>query len=661
MIRLGALKKSKVLSASSIRAYVEARTQQAGSEEHVFQIGKTGNERHNKPLGILTLSALGIVFGDIGTSPLYALKTVIELSGGHPTHDSALGLLSLIIWTLLIITSLKYVTFVMRIDNDGEGGILALMALLKRQKHHRPLMIALGLLGAALIYGDGAITPAISVLSAVEGLKTPVPNVAPYIVLISVIILLVLFAMQHHGTATIGWVFGPIMALWFCVIGILGLQGIAQYPHVLVALNPWYGIHYLLINGRTGFFVLGGVFLVVTGAEALYADMGHLGAKPIRLAWYGLVLPALFLNYTGQTATLVADNTIDGNVFYNLCPPSLLIPLIALATLATIIASQSIITGAFSMTRQAIRLGWCPRLPITQTSADGYGQIYIGTINWLLMLVTIGLTIGFGSSDHLAAAYGIAVSLTMLLTTTLMFTAMREIWRWNLALSLIVAGSFFCIDVVFFSANFVKILEGAWIPLFLAVLIYILMITWRRGFIAVSKKMRHLSIPINQFINRLVQLNIPRVPGTAVFLSKMTELTPAVLVWHVALNKSLHTQVVALTDVTDQVPWVNSSDRTSVELLGPNFWRVIVRYGFMEKPDIPSALQQAQLLAPDLALSDVTYYVGRATILHASEGQRIPLWQEKIYAFMLRNAAHIAEYLGLPRKAVVELGRQIEI
>ena len=432
----------------------------------------------------LALAAIGIVFGDIGTSPLYTLKTVITLAGGQLTPEITLGLLSLIIWSLLIIVSLKYVTFVMRADNNGEGGIIALMSLLRLHKHHRPMIIALGLFGAALIYGDGAITPAISVLSAVEGLKMAAPSVAGFILPISVFILLALFLLQSQGTSRIGWIFGPVMTLWFMVIGMLGIWGIMQHLQVLAALNPWHGIHYLLNNGTKGFLVLGGVFLAVTGAEALYADMGHMGAGPIRIAWYALVLPSLLLNYMGQAALLMTGAPVNDNIFYQLCPAPLLLPMIILATLATIIASQAIITGAYSMTRQAIHLGWCPRMKITQTSSEGYGQIYISAVNWVLMIVTIGLTVYFGSSDRLAAAYGIAVSLTMLLTTSLLFVLAQEIWKWNLYFTIIVVGAFFCIDIIFVSANFSKILEGGWVPLVLAIGVYVAMITWRRGAIA---------------------------------------------------------------------------------------------------------------------------------------------------------------------------------
>ncbi len=618
-------------------------------------------DKKTSPYTGLALAALGIVFGDIGTSPLYTLKTVITLAGGKPTAEIALGLLSLLIWTILITVSLKYVTFVMCADNNGEGGIMALMSMLRMHKHHRPVIITLGLFGAALIYGDGAITPAISVLSAIEGLKIPTPWIAPYVLPISVGILLTLFACQYHGTARIGWVFGPLMAIWFLTIGLLGLWGIAREPSVLWALNPWYGFHYLFTSPSQGFLVLGGVFLAVTGAEALYADLGHFGAGPIRLAWYGVVLPSLIFNYMGQTALLISGGPINDNIFYQLCPKILLIPLIILATSATIIASQAIITGAYSMTRQAIHLGWCPRLKITQTSSKGYGQIYISAVNWVLMIVTVGITIFFGSSDRLAAAYGIAVSLTMLLTTALLFVMTREIWKWPLAASLGVAGTFFCIDAAFFSANLLKIKEGGWVPLVLAVGTYMVMLSWRRGSVALTKRMFALTVPVREFVERLHVLKVLRVPGTAVFLSKTTEKTPPIIVWQVTFNKTLHQHVVSLTVLITQTPWVDDSERLTVECVAPDFWRLIGYYGFMEKPDIPALLQQAKIYECHLDLSDVTYYVAHETILHCPDGTGLPLWQEKIYAFLQRNSAQIDEFLNLPNKSVVEIGRQIEI
>jgi KUP system potassium uptake protein len=451
-------------------------------------------------LSALSLSALGVVFGDIGTSPLYTLKTVLNLTGGKPDPTATLGALSLVIWTLIIVTSIKYVSFAMRIDNDGEGGILALMSLLGVKRQHRPAIVALGLFGAALIYGDGAITPAISVLSALEGLDIVTSTFRPYILPAAVVILVALFAIQPLGTTKIGKAFGPIMALWFLVMAMLGLWGIVQHPAVLFAIDPRAGLVYLRTGGMTGFLVLGGVFLCVTGAEALYADMGHFGARPIRLAWSVLVFPSLVLNYAGQAALVLEGAPTANNIFYRLCPPGMLVPLVLLATIATIIASQSIITGAFSMTRQAIQLGWMPRLHIIQTSEQGYGQIYVGAVNWLLMLVTLGLTIGFGKSDNLAAAYGIAVSATMLMTTALLFIAMREIWLWTLPAAAAVAGAFFIVDAAFLAANLAKIANGGYVPLLLAAAVYGVMWVWHVGVQAVSGRLQESIVPIANFM-----------------------------------------------------------------------------------------------------------------------------------------------------------------
>jgi KUP system potassium uptake protein len=453
-------------------------------------------------MGGLALAAIGVVFGDIGTSPLYTLKTVLDLTGSTPAPATILGVLSLIIWTLIVITSIKYVTVAMRVDNDGEGGILALMSLLGVKRQARPAIVALGLFGAALIYGDGAITPAISVLSALEGLTITTPALEPYVLPTTVAILIALFSIQSRGSGTIGRAFGPVMVLWFAVIAILGLWGIWRHPAVLLALDPRLAIAYLSAGGMHAFAVLGGVFLCVTGAEALYADMGHFGAKPIRLAWYAIVFPSLVLNYTGQAAIVLTEGVTADNIFYRLCPSFLLMPLILLATIATIIASQSIITGAFSMTRQAIQLGWLPRLRITQTSAEGYGQIYVGTVNWLLMLVTLALAVGFGKSDNLAAAYGIAVSATMLMTSVLLLIAMREIWQWNLVASVAVAGTFFVVDAVFLVSNSLKIASGGYVPLVLAALVYGVMYLWHRGATAVSNRLHESLVPIEVFLEK---------------------------------------------------------------------------------------------------------------------------------------------------------------
>jgi KUP system potassium uptake protein len=612
-------------------------------------------------LPLLSLSALGVVFGDIGTSPLYTFKAILGATDASPNAGVVLGVLSLVLWTLFIITTVKYVSFAMRVDNDGEGGILALMALLGVKKQHRPTIVAVGLFGAALIYGDGAITPAISVLSALEGLNMATPALQPYVVPTAVAILVALFAIQSQGTAAIGRFFGPVMLVWFLVMAVMGISGIVRHPAVFAALNPVYGLSYLFSNGATGFLVLGAVFLCVTGAEALYADMGHFGRAPIKLAWFAVVFPSLILNYAGQAALVLEGAPTDGNIFFRLCPPVLLIPLIVLATVATIIASQSIITGAFSMTRQAIQLGWLPRLRIKQTSSEGYGQIYVGVVNWLLMIVTVALTIGFGKSDNLASAYGIAVSLTMLMTSALLFIAMREIWGWSLLAAGSAAAFFFVIDSAFFLANLTKIAEGGYIPLILAISVYGVMWIWHRGAAAVSERMHEALIPIPEFMARIAEKKIPRVPGTAVFPTRTERDTPPVMVWHVKHNRALHEHLFVLRVEIMSVPWVASRNRMTIENAAPNYWRAYARFGFMERPHIPELLATSKALGCTIDLDDVTYYVGRETVVSREDGLGLPAWQERIFAVMERNAVHVSDFFHLPSDQVVEIGRQVAI
>jgi KUP system potassium uptake protein len=612
-------------------------------------------------LPLLGLSALGIVFGDIGTSPLYTFKTILGVTERSPDAAAVLGALSLVLWTLFIITTVKYVLFAMRVDNDGEGGILALMALLGVKKQQRPTIVAVGLFGAALIYGDGAITPAISVLSALEGLNMATPALQPYVVPAAVVILLALFSIQSRGTATIGQWFGPVMLIWFATIALLGVGGIVKHPAVFVALNPAYGLSYLFSNGATGFLVLGAVFLCVTGAEALYADMGHFGRGPIKLAWFSVVFPSLILNYAGQAALVLGGAPTDGNIFFRLCPDMLLLPLIVLATVATIIASQSIITGAFSMTRQAIQLGWLPRLTIKQTSSEGYGQIYVGVVNWLLMIVTLGLTVGFGKSDNLASAYGIAVSLTMLMTSALLFIAMREIWHWSLLAAGCVAAFFLIVDGAFFLANLSKVAEGGYVPLILAISVYGVMWIWHRGAAAVSMRMHEALIPVADFIAKIAARNVPRVAGTAVFLTRTERDTPPVMVWHVKHNRALHEHLFVLRVEILSVPWVASGNRLSITEVAPNFWRADARFGFMERPHIPELLTTSKSLGCTVDLADVTYYVGHETVIRREDGKGLPGWQERFFAVMERNAEHVSDFFSLPSDQVVEIGRQVAI
>lgn len=616
---------------------------------------------HKASLAATSLAALGVVFGDIGTSPLYTLKTMIELSGGKVDHNIILGILSLIFWALTIVTTLKYVTVAMRIDNDGEGGILALMALLGMKRANRPWIVAAGLFGAALIYGDGAITPAISVLSALEGLEIATPAVKPYILPATVIVLLGLFLIQPFGTARIGRAFGPLMLVWFAVIALLGLVGIREYPAVLAAVNPLYGLNYLANSGLTGFLVLGGVFLCVTGAEALYADMGHFGASPIRLSWFWIVFPALILSYAGQGAFLLAHGASDDNIFYRLCPPALLIPLVLLATLATIIASQAIITGAFSMTRQAIQLGWMPRLHIDQTSQEGYGQIYVGAVNWLLMIVTVALVLWFQKSDNIAAAYGIAVSTTMLMTTVLLFIAMREVWGWSLQLASLVAGAFMIVDLAFFGANAMKFVEGGYVPILLGFAVYAIMSIWHRGISALREKVQAETIPIDAFLAGLPARGILRVPGTAVFLTRSVQGAPPVVDWYARHANALQEKVVAITVLTEQRPWVDDDKRATMMEIGPNFWRVTARYGFLERPDVTHVLELVRSQGCNADLDKATYFIGLESIGRREDGKGLPGWVVAIFATLQRNAAHVSDSFNFPSDRLIEIGRKVEL
>jgi len=608
----------------------------------------------------LGLGALGVVFGDIGTSPLYTFKTVLDLTGGNSTA-TILGSVSLVVWTLIIVTTVKYAGLAMRIDNGGEGGILALMALLGVRRFRRPLIVALGLFGAALIYGDGAITPAISVLSALEGLELVEPGLQPYVLPFATLILLGLFLLQPTGTARIGRAFGPVMALWFLTIAVLGIAAIAHHPAVLEALNPWYALEYLAHGGRAAFLVLGGVFLCVTGAEALYADMGHFGARPIRLAWGSLVFPSLVLNYAGQGAIVLAGGSTDGNIFYRLCPGQWLLALVALSTVATIIASQSIISGAFSMTRQAIQLGWMPRLKVVQTSSEGYGQIYVGSVNWLLMAVTIALALAFRKSDNLAGAYGIAVSATMLLTTVLLYTAMRDIWKWSRAACIAVAGLFFIVDASFFASNLMKLLEGGWVPLLLAATVYAVMYVWHRGTMAIRERLREHPVPLADFLERLAREGLARVPGTAVFLTRVKDAAPPVMQWYVRHSHALHENVIAVTLETESVPWVADGNRAQLAQPAPRFWVASASYGFMERPDLPQLMRELAARGCGIDAARLTYFVGSERVVPREDGHGLPRWIEAIFGALLRNSMHLPDYLNVPREQVIDLGRQIAI
>lgn len=609
----------------------------------------------------LAFAALGVVFGDIGTSPLYALQTVLNVTGAHPTVATALGAMSLIFWTLIIITSVKYVTLAMRVDNEGEGGILALMSLLGVKRENRPLIVLVGLFGAALVYGDGAITPAISVLSALEGLEVVSPGMSRFILPLTVLILIALFCFQYQGTARIGRLFGPVMAVWFAAIAALGVRGILHHPSVLRALNPIYGAKYLLSGGGTAFAVLGAVFLCVTGAEALYADMGHFGRWPIRMAWSGVVLPSLVLNYAGQTAIVLAGEPTSNNIFFRLCPAALTLPMVILATIATIIASQAIITGTFSMTRQAVQLGWLPRPRIIQTSAREYGQIYVPAVNWLLMVATVALAVSFKSSSSLAAAYGIAVSATMLMTTFLLFIAMREIWQWSLWTAVLVAGVFAVIDAGFFSANMLKVAAGGWVPLVVGGAIFATMLIWHAGYASILQTRRKFEPAMAKVLEELASGRVTRVPGTAVFLTPSDLDVPPVLAWHVMKSRSLHETVFILNVVTELVPYVSTEGRATVQEIAPRVWRARARYGFMERPDVPYLVRRAKQHGFPVDPSDVVYYVGHETIVAREDRDGLPRIVEAIFAFLYRNSAPIADYFRMPRSQVIEIGAEFPV
>ncbi len=616
-----------------------------------------------------SVGALGVVYGDIGTSPLYALREAVKAANatGSLVQDAVLGVVSLIIWALIVIISLKYAVLILRADNRGEGGIVALLAILRvrhaRARTWRAATLILGLVGAALLYGDGAITPAISVLSAVEGLKVDAPGLAPVVVPLTVAILIALFFVQRRGTGFIGGIFGPIMLVWFVTIGILGVRGILLAPGILAAFNPMYALDFLLhAPPLVAFAVLGATFLAVTGGEALYADMGHFGRAPIRLAWFAIVLPGLFLNYFGQGALLLADPRTLENPFFQLAPDWFHYILVAFATVATVIASQAIISGAFSLTQQSIQLGFLPRLNVLHTAAHERGQIYVPLVNWTLAVATLGAVIAFGSSDNLAGAYGIAVSLLMAITTFLAALVAIQ-WGFNPALVLAVNGSFLVIDLVFFAANLMKVFEGGWFPLLLAASIAFLMLTWRRGqrfSEAARLKMRESE---HEFVAKLTEHPPARVPGTAAFLSAATRGIPLALTHHLKHIYALHEHVLLVTVLTSEEPRVRDEARVHVHDLCAGLTRVILHFGFTESPSIAEGVryahEQAELSCGSPPL--VSYFIGRETIIPT---ERIPgmwVWREALYAFMQRNAERSAAYFSIPAAQVVEIGIEIEI
>ena len=626
--------------------------------------GGTNAPARGRYLAALALGALGVVYGDIGTSPLYAVRECFHGEYGvAPTPAHVLGVLSLMFWSLVVVISIKYLVFVMRADNRGEGGILALVALaVPREAGPRGsawVLALLGVFGAALLYGDGMITPAISVLSAVEGLEVATPGLGRFVVPITVAILVGVFAIQSHGTGRVGALFGPVMVIWFVTLAVLGVRGIAHGPSVLGALAPWHAVSFLAEKGGVGFVVLASVFLVVTGGEALYADMGHFGRRPIRVAWFGLVLPALLLNYFGQGALVLEDPAAAANPFYRLAPVWSLYPLVALATAATVIASQALISGAFSLTHQAIQLGYCPRLPVSHTSARESGQIYVAPVNWALMIAACALVVGFGSSANLAAAYGMAVTATMLITTALLCVVARRRWGWGWGV-LALAAAFLPIDLAFLGANLFKLDDGGWFSLLVAAFGFTLMSTWKRGRAVLRERLEETGLPLELFMPDLETAKLPRVPGTAVFLAGDPQGTPLALLHNVKHNKVVHENNVLLTLVTDDVPYVEEAERVTVKPLGQGFFRLVAHHGFMDLPDVPKLLRRVRSAALPIDLERTSYFLGRERLIPSGHSG-MARWREWLFSVMSTNAQSATAFFHIPPGQVVELGAQVEL
>ena len=621
--------------------------------------------RLKKPLAALTVAAIGVVYGDIGTSPLYAAKETFNPAHGIPlTIPNILGGLSTIFWALMIIVSLKYVVLMMRAANKGEGGIMALLALASSAVKGHPrsysLTMALGVLGASLFYGDAVLTPAISVLSAIEGLEIGTAEFKPYVLPIAVGVVIALFALQRKGTSLVGALFGPVAVLWFLAIAALGIRGITRAPEVLWALNPWHALDFVTQHGWSSFVVLGSVLLAFTGAEALYADMGHFGKAPIRIAWFGLVLPALVLNYFGQGALLIANANALENPFYLLAPDWALYPMVALATAATVIASQATISGTYSLTKQAIQLDFMPRMDVTQTSAEEIGQIYIRGANWVLFFVIVAAIVGFGSSSKLASAYGVAVSGTMLVTTFLTFFVVRFAWGYSLLLSLAATAFFMIIDAAFFASSLLKIVQGGWFPLALAAIMFTVMTTWHRGRKVVAARYKETGTPVDAFLNSLTDHPPLRVPDTAVFMTVDADTVPHALLRNFACNHVLHERVVLLTVTIANVPRVVSSERIEVEPLSHGFYRLVIRFGFMDRPDIAQALALCKQYDLVLDPFHTWFLVSRATIIPKPGKGMVP-WRERLFSAMVRNARTAGDYFNIPTGQVIELGAKIDI
>ncbi|MBI5039678.1 MAG: potassium transporter Kup [Gammaproteobacteria bacterium] len=628
------------------------------ADTHAAPNGNGGNAN-------LALAAIGVVFGDIGTSPLYTIKEVF--GGHHPmavTEGNVLGALSLIFWSLIVVVTLKYVTFIMRADNNGEGGIMALMALIQRvvpgTTRHGWALAMLGLFGASLFYGDGMITPAISVLSAVEGLRVIEPALGSLVIPLALIILIALFSIQSRGTHRVGAWFGPIMTLWFLLLLVLGIYNIARNPGVLAAVNPWHIVEFMREHAGYGFLVLGAVVLAVTGAEALYADMGHFGSTPIRQAWFILVLPALLLNYFGQGALLLADPTTVSNPFYLQAPAWALPAMIGIATLATLIASQAVITGAFSVTRQAIQLGYLPRMQINFTSEQEIGQIYIPLINWMLLLGIVALVLGFRSSSDLAAAYGIAVTGTMAIDTILGFVVVLGLWRWNRALAIAGLVIFLSVDLAFFAANSTKLFQGGWFPLLIGLLVFTLLATWKRGRQLLMFKLKSEGLALEPFLQGLMAHPPLRVPGTAVFLTADPDGIPHAMLHNLIHNKVLHERVAFLTVHTRDEPYVDDAQRVHIHDLGNGFHRLTVQYGFMDTPDIPYALSLCAVQGLEFEMASTSFFLSRETLV-ATALPGMALWREHLFIQMARNAEGAMSFFKIPTNRVIELGSQVEI
>ena len=609
------------------------------------------------------MSAVGVVFGDLGTSPLYTLQTVVQAAGGRFTPHSALGVLSLIVWTLIVTISIKYCLFVMRADHRGEGGILALMSLIGANGFTPgfKLLTGMGLLGAALIYGDGVITPAISVLSALEGVNVVSATFKPFVMPITVVILLCLFAAQRFGTEKIGHAFGPVMLLWFSVIAVLGAASIAHHPGVVAALDPRYAVRFMAGSGGAGLLVLGGVFLCITGGEALYADMGHFGKGPIRCSWYAIVLPSLLLSYAGQTAFLMDKGTVTGNPFFQIAPAWSIYPLVVLATAATIIASQAIITGSFSMTRQAMQLGWLPGVAIRQTSDRVYGQIYVPAVNWLLMIATIATTVAFGSSDRLAGAYGTAVSTTMLLTTALLYRAMRDVWQWPIAVVIAVSGVFLVVDGGFFLANLLKITQGGWLPLSFAAILFVLMTTWRKGIEAIRAALVQPQEAVDRFLSDLKRGAIPRVEGTTIFLTRSRQKVSGLIMAHAHFTGVLPKHAIALNVQFETTPRIAGAHCTVVDNVGEGLWHLVARFGYFEIPDLRRALRDARGLDPAVDFDQAMFVGTRDLIVQKRKSASLRGWRLALFAFLYRNSVKVVDRFNLEPDNVIEIARQIAI